>query len=159
MRPRGLQRFQRLLHVAQVEADQTARQLNRRDAASAVINVKTRNPPGPAAAPASGDSKNPAPPAPLSGPLVMEVGGDYGLHNERDVYGSFGKVFRERERVGSPEAATASHTTLITVAAEPWRRISRSARSADSSSAVNLGVNVVSTRRFAPYPVRRPPGP
>ena len=32
--------------------------------------------------------------------------------------GSFAKVFRERERVGSPEAATASHTTLITVAAE-----------------------------------------
>jgi O-antigen ligase len=32
--------------------------------------------------------------------------------------GSFAKVFRERERVGSPEAATASHTTPITVAAE-----------------------------------------
>jgi O-antigen ligase len=32
--------------------------------------------------------------------------------------GSFAKVFRQRERAGSPEAATASHTTPITVAAE-----------------------------------------
>jgi O-antigen ligase len=32
--------------------------------------------------------------------------------------GSFAKVFRQRERVGSPEAATASHTTPVTVAAE-----------------------------------------
>ena len=32
--------------------------------------------------------------------------------------GSFAKVFRAREGVGSPEAATASHTTPVTVAAE-----------------------------------------
>ncbi|MBV9214199.1 MAG: O-antigen ligase family protein [Actinobacteria bacterium] len=32
--------------------------------------------------------------------------------------GSFATVFRQRERVGSPEAATASHTTPVTVGAE-----------------------------------------
>ena len=32
--------------------------------------------------------------------------------------GSFAKRFRERERVGSPQAASASHTTPVTVAAE-----------------------------------------
>jgi outer membrane receptor protein involved in Fe transport len=64
-----------------------------RDAASAVINVKTRIPAGPATPPASGDPKNPVPPAPGGGPMKVEIGGDYGLHNERDVWGSFGKVF------------------------------------------------------------------
>jgi putative inorganic carbon (HCO3(-)) transporter len=32
--------------------------------------------------------------------------------------GSFAERYRERERVGSPQAATASHTTPVTVAAE-----------------------------------------
>lgn len=64
-----------------------------RDAASAVINVKTRTPAGPGAAPASGDPKNPAPPVPRGGPIEGELGGDYGLHNERDAWGYFGKVF------------------------------------------------------------------
>ena len=64
-----------------------------RDAASAVINVKTRTPAGPGAAQVSGDPKSPAPPVPRGGPMEVEVGGDYGLHNERDAWGSFGKVF------------------------------------------------------------------
>ena len=64
-----------------------------RDAASAVINVKTRTPAGPGAAPVNGDPKSPVPPMPRSGPMEVEVGGDYGLHNERDGWGSFGKVF------------------------------------------------------------------
>ena len=64
-----------------------------RDAASAVINVKTRTPAGPGAAPASNDPKNPVPPAPRGGPVEGEVGGAYGLHNERDAWGYFGKVF------------------------------------------------------------------
>lgn len=64
-----------------------------RDAASAVINVKTRTPAGPAAAPASSDPKSAAPLMPRGGPLEIGGGGDYGLHNERDAWGSFGKVF------------------------------------------------------------------
>ena len=64
-----------------------------RDAASAVINVKMRTPAGPGAAPVGGDPKSPVPPVPRSGPMEVEVGGDYGLHNERDGWGSFGKVF------------------------------------------------------------------
>ena len=64
-----------------------------RDAASAVINVKTRVPAGPGSAPAGGDAKIPVFPGLRGGPMEVELGGDYGLHNERDVWGSFGKVF------------------------------------------------------------------
>ncbi|MEA3212607.1 MAG: hypothetical protein QOE70_5664 [Chthoniobacter sp.] len=44
------------------------------DAISAVINVKTKQPPA-------------------SGKMAVELGGDGGLHNERELWGSFGKVF------------------------------------------------------------------
>lgn len=64
-----------------------------RDAASAVINVKTRTPAGPAEVASSSDPKNPAPSAPRGGPMEIEAGGDYGLHHEREGWGSFGKVF------------------------------------------------------------------
>ena len=70
-----------------------------RDAASAVINVKTRPPAGPGVAPASGDPKSPAPPAPRGGPMEVEVGGDYGFNNERDAWGSFGKVFDQARNI------------------------------------------------------------
>lgn len=64
-----------------------------RDAASAVINVKTRVPARLGAAPVSGDLNSPAPPVPRGGPMGVEAGGDYGLNNEREGWGSFGKVF------------------------------------------------------------------
>lgn len=44
------------------------------DAISAVINVKTKQPPA-------------------SGKMAAELGGDWGLNNERELWGSFGKVF------------------------------------------------------------------
>ena len=44
------------------------------DAISAVINVKTRQPPA-------------------SGKTEVELGGDAGFHSEREVWGAFGKVF------------------------------------------------------------------
>ena len=62
------------------------------DAISAVINIKTKMPPGPAPA-APSDGKGVAPVAANSGPLAGEVGGHYGLNEEREAWGSFGKVF------------------------------------------------------------------
>lgn len=44
------------------------------DAISAVINVKTRQPPA-------------------TGKAAVEIGGDAGLHSEREAWGAFGKVF------------------------------------------------------------------
>ncbi len=49
------------------------------DAISAVINIKTKTSPLP------GGGK--------SGPLALEFGGHYGLNEERELWGSFGKVF------------------------------------------------------------------
>ena len=50
------------------------------------------------------------------------VRGGLSMFVDRPVWGfgsgSFAKRFREREHVGSPQAATASHTTPVTVAAE-----------------------------------------
>ena len=62
------------------------------DAISAVINIKTTRPPQPEAA-APVDGKGVAPVAANSGPLAVEVGGHYGLNEEREAWGSFGKVF------------------------------------------------------------------
>ena len=62
------------------------------DAISAVINIKTVAPPGPAPA-APYDGKGAAPIAANSGPLTGEVGGHYGLDEEREAWGAFGKVF------------------------------------------------------------------
>ncbi len=62
------------------------------DAISAVINIKTKAPPGRAPA-APFDGKGTPPVAANSGPLAGEVGGHYGLHEEREAWGSFGKVF------------------------------------------------------------------
>ncbi|HKP92250.1 MAG TPA: O-antigen ligase family protein [Thermoleophilaceae bacterium] len=50
------------------------------------------------------------------------VSGGLDMFADRPVWGfgagSFAERYRERERVGSPQAATASHTTPVTVAAE-----------------------------------------
>jgi outer membrane receptor protein involved in Fe transport len=64
------------------------------DAISAVINIKTRRPEAAPAAATVSDGKGATPaPTPASGPMEIELGGDYGLHEEREAWGYFGKVF------------------------------------------------------------------
>ncbi len=63
------------------------------DAISAVINIKTKTPPGPEPAAVPDGKKAVAPMQANSGPLTVELGGDYGLNDEREAWGAFGKVF------------------------------------------------------------------
>jgi O-antigen ligase len=57
-----------------------------------------------------------------SGGRLKLIRGGLGMLADRPLWGfgsgSFAKRFREREHVGSPQAASASHTTPVTVAAE-----------------------------------------
>jgi outer membrane receptor for ferrienterochelin and colicin len=67
------------------------------DAISAVINIRTRMAPGPAPATPSGGKATA--PAANTGPLALEVGGDYGLNEEWEGWLSFGKVFDARRNI------------------------------------------------------------